>query len=378
MRILLTPVTYRDVQHRHRIHQHFLIAHQAFDFIRTLLLLTIGLLSLLIPSSLLAKSSDTDAHTRLAVLEFRDEAQLPTFERALLADSVRGAVLNTPFQIMTKENMLTLLPPGQTLDDCIGDCEIDVGRKLGAHYVITGMIGRIDGDLQLLLRLYETQNGNLKGQSTVSATTVTQLQVKVARAAVQILEQVKPSYQMTNVQTRTLLFIEYKPKHASIKIDGHQVNMNQVKKVNGGILVPVDAGRHKVEVSAKGYIRMQKRVEINTGQPHQVSLKLSRSYRNKACYTGACSADLFVYTKPAGAKIYLNGKSTGKVTKVSPHNPSLGSIAFSVPAGKYWVSARKKSYKSAEKFVELKAGDTYNQFRSGLKTSIKGNDLRLG
>ena len=46
---------------------------------------------------------------RLAVLEFRDEAQLPPFERALLADNARGAALSTPFQVMTKENMIALL-----------------------------------------------------------------------------------------------------------------------------------------------------------------------------------------------------------------------------------------------------------------------------
>lgn len=319
---------------------------------------------LCISPSLWAKSKvPKDPHTRLAVLEFRDEAQLPPFERALLADSVRGAALNTPFQVMTKENMITLLPPGQTLEDCIGECEVDVGRKLGAHYIITGMIGRLEGELQLLLRLYETREGNLKGQVTVSAVTVGQLQPKVAQASIQILEKLTPNFKQIDAFTRTLLFIEYKPKHTQIKIDGHMIDMRTVKKVGKGVMLPISEGKHKIEASAKGYLKMRKRIRINTGQPHQVTINLQRSYSNKACYTGACSGDLFVYSKPPGAKIYLNGKNTGKITKPSSHDPRLGSLALSIPSGKYWVSARKRSYRSAEKLIEIKAGDTYNGFR---------------
>ena len=110
--------------------------------------------------------------SRLAVLDFRDDAKLPPFEVASLADSVRGAALNTPFVVMTKENMLALLPPETKLEECVGECEVEVGRKLGAHYLITGQVGQIDGQLQLLLRLYETLGGSLRGQSTITASSV--------------------------------------------------------------------------------------------------------------------------------------------------------------------------------------------------------------
>ena len=95
---------------------------------------------------------------RLAVLDFRDDAGLPPFERNALADSVRGAALGAPFMVITKENMVALLPPDTDLASCVGECEVDVGRKIGARYLITGQTGMIDGHLQLLLRLYDTES----------------------------------------------------------------------------------------------------------------------------------------------------------------------------------------------------------------------------
>ena len=140
-----------------------------------------------------APSHPTDGQLpRLAVLDFKDEAQLPQFELASLADSVRGAALNAPFMVMTKENMITLLPPGTELESCVGECEVEVGRKIGAHYLITGQIGSIDGQLQLLLRLYETKGGSLRGQSTITAYSVGVMQPKVRRAATELLTRISP------------------------------------------------------------------------------------------------------------------------------------------------------------------------------------------
>ena len=301
---------------------------------------------------------------RLAVLEFRDEAQLPPFERALLADSARGAALNTPFKVMTKENMMALLPPGQTLEDCVGECEVDIGRKLNAHYIMTGIVGRIDGDLSLLLRLYETTEGHLKGQATLSAISVSALQTKVSRAALRLLGKLTPSLPAIDARTRTLLLLQLSPKKAKVKVDGYVIETKRGRSVKEGILVPIKPGRHTVEASAPGFSTIRRRVNVLKDQPNQVDLRLKRAYTRAPCAGHRCNAELFVYTQPAGATIYLNGRSTGQKTKPSAHNPRLGSLALSVPAGKYWVSAKKEPFDDAERLIALKDRGMYNGFRS--------------
>lgn len=90
---------------------------------------------------------------RVAVLEFRDsDGSLARGERDYLVDSVvRGAVREAlpadRYLVMTKETMIELLQE-QRIDFekvCEGSCELEVGRKIGAHYIVTGSCWRIGG-----------------------------------------------------------------------------------------------------------------------------------------------------------------------------------------------------------------------------------------
>jgi hypothetical protein len=70
------------------------------------------------------------------------------------------------FQVMTTENIRQLLPPGKTLEDCVGDCEVEYGRSLGAHYMITGSLvkfGKKPNSMRLILKMHDTKKGTLLG-----------------------------------------------------------------------------------------------------------------------------------------------------------------------------------------------------------------------
>ena len=41
---------------------------------------------------------------------------------------------------MTRDSILELLPPDTQLSECLGACAVDTGRRLGAHYVLTGQV----------------------------------------------------------------------------------------------------------------------------------------------------------------------------------------------------------------------------------------------
>lgn len=89
---------------------------------------------------------------RLAVLNIEGSS-----ESLYLTDLVRGyASRHTEYLVLTKENIETLVPPS-ALTKCVGQCEVEVGRILGSHRVISGvMFGS-----KLVLKLHDTTTGAL-------------------------------------------------------------------------------------------------------------------------------------------------------------------------------------------------------------------------
>jgi len=72
----------------------------------------------------------------LAVLEF-ELAQGVKIDRTYFSDLARGAVKKHAPQlfVMTRESTEALLQAnGKTMADCTGECEVEVGRKLGADW----------------------------------------------------------------------------------------------------------------------------------------------------------------------------------------------------------------------------------------------------
>jgi hypothetical protein len=63
---------------------------------------------------------------------------------------------------MTRESTEVLLKQfGKTLAECVGECEVETGRKLGADFVISGRITRSGTRMALTLRLHATATGEL-------------------------------------------------------------------------------------------------------------------------------------------------------------------------------------------------------------------------
>jgi hypothetical protein len=90
---------------------------------------------------------------RIAVLELKDQSNgmINEEERIYLSNLMRQTVGLLPqdqYPVMTQENILTLLPEGKSLEDCLKDCEVSIGRELGAHYVITGEVIRFGEVIQ--------------------------------------------------------------------------------------------------------------------------------------------------------------------------------------------------------------------------------------
>lgn len=142
----------------------------------------------------LCASSAWAARLRVAVLEIRagQDTPLTLAEGRFLTDVVRGAALDLGgHQVLTRENMLELLPPDKRdLAQCEGECEVETGRNLGVDYVAVADVLRFGSSLRLSVRLYDTHSAALLDQQTAQAVSVDALEPETRRAAERLFAQI--------------------------------------------------------------------------------------------------------------------------------------------------------------------------------------------
>ena len=135
---------------------------------------------------LLCSSNALATPSRIAVLEFRNPAGLTEQEVVYITELARAAALRLPasrFFVMTRENILEQLPPGTSIDECVGECEVETGRNVGADYVMTGEVIRFGGSLRVLMKLHDTKTSRLLGNERASGPRVDALEEPVEHAA---------------------------------------------------------------------------------------------------------------------------------------------------------------------------------------------------
>ncbi|MFM8559142.1 MAG: PEGA domain-containing protein, partial [bacterium] len=130
------------------------------------------------------------------MVELRNEAELKPSEVAYLTDQVRSqaseSLLGERFLVMTRESIVALLPPGKTLADCQKtQCEVEVGRTIGADYIVTGEVLRFDDELRLNLKVHHCVSGAFLGSQTAKGARVKELETGLATASRTLFAQVR-------------------------------------------------------------------------------------------------------------------------------------------------------------------------------------------
>jgi formylglycine-generating enzyme required for sulfatase activity len=89
------------------------------------------------------------------------------------ADAVRGGAVEglagRGVQVMTRENMMVLLKEMGKKDCIEGDCEVETARNIGADFVVSGSVVRIDAAFVVILKLHETKGGSLLATDRIEA-----------------------------------------------------------------------------------------------------------------------------------------------------------------------------------------------------------------
>ncbi len=120
---------------------------------------------------LLAMFAATHAANTLAVLEIIPKAEIEDIsitEMRHLTDELRKqAVLALPnkgYSILTRDNMIALMPPDEAEAECLAEsCAVEIGRAIGAEYISQGSLGKFGNELSVSIELYETMSGKLLG-----------------------------------------------------------------------------------------------------------------------------------------------------------------------------------------------------------------------
>ena len=125
---------------------------------------------------------------RLAVLEFTSDGSVTDSELGFIADRVRGEALKVldddEWKVMTRENMLVLIGANaDQLEACIGECEVETGRLLGADRVVSGSAMVFGTRYTVMLKVYETESGELLATQELTAADLDELWDGIPKAS---------------------------------------------------------------------------------------------------------------------------------------------------------------------------------------------------
>ncbi len=126
---------------------------------------------------------------RLAVLELVPYQQdaIKTEELLLLSDEIRqnaSQILGNRYFLMTRENISEMLENPEILNQCLGECEVTVGRLLQSDYILSGNLMLLDQQTyKAMIKLHHVQDGRLIGVQSAEGQNIQQLSMHLKDAS---------------------------------------------------------------------------------------------------------------------------------------------------------------------------------------------------
>jgi TolB-like protein len=285
---------------------------------------------------------------RIAVLELANPAGLARQEVQYLSDLLRrlaSSELAQNFLVIDKANVLELLPPERTLEECIGKCAVETGRLLQASYIITGDIIKFGPSLRVTVRLHDTQTGRLIASEVASGRTVLDMESGIQEAGGRLLRRlIKGARETTGEGTRerigsrtqavgaltqqVIISLQSNPRGAAIVVDGVQ----KCAEGTSSCKVEVNEGAHQITMTKTDYFVRSGTVTFNR-ENKDLEWSLDPNF-----------ATLRVITTPSNLKFTVNGQEhqgahTQRITPQKSYRVVSSDRCFDVSGEK--VSAGK-------------------------------------
>jgi TolB-like protein len=141
--------------------------------------------------ALVPLAGHAEEQQHVAVLEFELAPAVKNLDRTYLSDRARSALRDAMpgLFIMTRESTETLLQAnGKTISDCVGECEVEVGRKLGADLIVGGRVAKFGTRTSVTMRLFSTADGRLVSSAEARGESLDQLQDALDGALLKLVD----------------------------------------------------------------------------------------------------------------------------------------------------------------------------------------------
>jgi hypothetical protein len=269
-------------------------------------------------------SVTASASDRLAVLEVTGSAVGEDMRRAI-TDRARAAALDPArragLAVMTRESTALVIQQmgGQCLD---GQCEIEIAKTIGAAFVVTGEVRKLEGAYFSDLKLHDTDKGTLLAVEAYQAKDPLDLLDQTAGAA----DRLVAAGLAAAVGTEGTIDLDVVDAGARVLLDGREVARGPVRK---SLSSPV--GTRRVVVDLEGHATWESSVDVRPRSTTVVAPRL-------VPLTGASSAAPLA---AAGSRTYVGPKTyveiggSGVLTVNQPLNfePGFG-LGYGVRVGR--------------------------------------------
>jgi hypothetical protein len=152
------------------------------------------------------------------------------------------------FTIMTRENIMMMLPPGKSIEDCEGSCLAETGKNIAADYVAQARIGKVGSNISISVELYETAGSKLVASFNGLGADVDALMAVIKAKAPEFFRKarggatgiVRTGFDGAENQS-FVVNVSTNPQGASLSIDGRPVRQCMATPCQ----IMVDAGDHR-------------------------------------------------------------------------------------------------------------------------------------
>lgn len=291
----------------------------------------------------IAGSGFAGAAPKIAVLEAIGPEGTPIAQAMGWTDAVRAAVLDAApkdWIVLTRENLEAFLPPGVSLADCEGECEITTGRKVGAEYVVTARLSPIEAGWQITVALHATINGRFVGQGrrTVAPD---DLDAGLAAAATLALQAVRAPAPSAAAGDDSIAIVPAEP------MQWYGAPVLHVTSPHGATIYAIGKrqGRTPVRIPTGGATRMRIRAEAEGYRARTFEVELGPKGNTLAIELTRTAAELRLKVPLDGYAVAIDAVDAGRQRR------------YLVPAGRHVVEVTHPCMQPSRFEIDVTPGE---------------------
>lgn len=104
------------------------------------------------------------------------------------AVSIMPSDLN--YVIMTSENIQSMLPPGQNIEECEGSCLVETGRNIAADYIAQARISTFGQKITITVELYSSSSGKLISSFNAKSSDIEGLEAEIRKRSLPLFKEI--------------------------------------------------------------------------------------------------------------------------------------------------------------------------------------------